>query len=819
LLGQAEQDHSLRFVIPFAGFLITEAIASFTAGGKSLHFHFIFDTRHLTAVPFDASLASRWENRLKHAAIVANAHARYWDYIHDLLKEGLSPSMETDRGLRSAVQWRRFPWGHRRHEETSKLFGFAVGTIVPQLVIAERILARAPDDSTEPLLSAHFDLANPISSSTKHRAKIAPVTNSSALLDEMQALCSGEWGEYPKPVRFDLVDKAIYFRNNESDQNPSTFVKGGYRKLVINGESNFDRDYFLPDGLTAEQLLDHLALRVGLVTEQSPLVASTQQSDAETLTPFERLKLVSNRNKGRHFAQIFAAQEERNFSLTTFGQSADEIKSSYRKKIANTVSGLRYMANDYLIISDEGAGKTTAHLGHLMSEAFDTALSSDDGVARFNCVASRSLEQAEEKCAEFSGYDTGLAATGVVLRSFSRLYSKACDAQGQTAYKLSDFDSVTPLAMYRQIRDEQPEVYQALETYRLNWNRVPFNGGSTMLFTSNAMIRCWHQSVMTRVFHHPDFCPDADDQDIDELRKSFAISRVVYDEIHIDELIYKIPEDVHANIARFQKEYPNWRNRRPADRDRIYRAHRPLVPSLQTLEEFDDLMRLNLDSLVRVEVDYDVYRFGNGTKGTNIYHRTDGQAYYLAFRQWLASPPFDLAFLTTETLPAVVLQAAYSHFGRSLVTAKLDGAKGIYPIKVRQTLDGRANSRQIRELAQECLSKDATAIVIGNKLDAIDRTFNFDTMKGRNDLRKNNIVIIPTMLSPQHYGQLNVIGQWLKIPDIIPMHYEDQICQAVGRNQGFRTEGFKVEVITGKKLSSTLLSRLNGTSRVRLYRE
>jgi hypothetical protein len=31
------------------GFLITEAIASFTAGSKSLHFHFMFDTRHLTA--------------------------------------------------------------------------------------------------------------------------------------------------------------------------------------------------------------------------------------------------------------------------------------------------------------------------------------------------------------------------------------------------------------------------------------------------------------------------------------------------------------------------------------------------------------------------------------------------------------------------------------------------------------------------------------------------------------------------------------------------------------------------------------------------
>jgi hypothetical protein len=31
-----------------------------------------------------------------------------------------------------------------------------------------------------------------------------------------------------------------------------------------------------------------------------------------------------------------------------------------------------------------------------------------------------------------------------------------------------------------------------------------------------------------------------------------------------------------------------------------------------------------------------------------------------------------------------------------------------------------------------------------------------------------------------------VVGQWLEVPEVINVHYQDQINQAVGRNTGFR---------------------------------
>ena len=59
-------------------------------------------------------------------------------------------------------------------------------------------------------------------------------------------------------------------------------------------------------------------------------------------------------------------------------------------------------------------------------------------------------------------------------------------------------------------------------------------------------------------------------------------------------------------------------------------------------------------------------------------------------------------------------------------------------------------------------------------------------MKGQNGFAESDISIIPTCLAPEKFAELNVIGQWLGIGDILDRYYDDQINQAVGRNRGFR---------------------------------
>ena len=65
----------------------------------------------------------------------------------------------------------------------------------------------------------------------------------------------------------------------------------------------------------------------------------------------------------------------------------------------------------------------------------------------------------------------------------------------------------------------------------------------------------------------------------------------------------------------------------------------------------------------------------------------------------------------------------------------------------------------------------------------------FQKAKGANHLADRDIYIIVTHLNPDHYAELNVVGQWLEIPDVIELYYRDQISQAVGRNGGFRDTG------------------------------
>jgi hypothetical protein len=89
-------------------------------------------------------------------------------------------------------------------------------------------------------------------------------------------------------------------------------------------------------------------------------------------------------------------------------------------------------------------------------------------------------------------------------------------------------------------------------------------------------------------------------------------------------------------------------------------------------------------------------------------------------------------------------------------------------------------------------------------------------------LQTNNIFVILTNLSPAQYAKLKVVKQWLHIPDIIPLYYEDQINQAVGRNRGFRHNGAtKTAIIASNRLYRNVLDKIGavrGATRTQMYK-
>jgi hypothetical protein len=112
------------------------------SGRRSVHFHFVFCTRHLRNAPFDAaaerrcSAESEDESRLMHAV-----HRTYWDHTAARFSRFFPVAVRPDPALRTITQYRRLPWGMRKLDQPAELLDLDVGDRVIQLVLFERLRA------------------------------------------------------------------------------------------------------------------------------------------------------------------------------------------------------------------------------------------------------------------------------------------------------------------------------------------------------------------------------------------------------------------------------------------------------------------------------------------------------------------------------------------------------------------------------------------------------------------------------------------------------------------------------------------------------
>jgi hypothetical protein len=156
------------------------------------------------------------------------------------------------------------------------------------------------------------------------------------------------------------------------------------------------------------------------------------------------------------------------------------------------------------------------------------------------------------------------------------------------------------------------------------WDENKFSTGATTLFTTHAIIQSWHEGHFTRLWHHPKFDPENPDPQ-KELRNSFFIAEVVFDELEIDEFLDILPDKLFQRIQGIQETYRAWKSMRRADRvgilwtnESVFYGQIGNLPKVETFEHFDRLMRLNLREFHEVKVDFDQIPFGHGQE-TNLY--------------------------------------------------------------------------------------------------------------------------------------------------------------------------------------------------------
>jgi hypothetical protein len=97
----------------------------------------------------------------------------------------------------------------------------------------------------------------------------------------------------------------------------------------------------------------------------------------------------------------------------------------------------------------------------------------------------------------------------------------------------------------------------------------------------------------------------------------------------------------------------------------------------------------------------------------------------------------------------------------------------------------RNECEKVTALAREIVMENPNAFVISDGVKGVECVTTFQSMKGLNGLEDRDVYVVLTSLAPEKYAQLNVIGQWLGQGNVIQEFYQDQINQAVGRNQGF----------------------------------
>jgi hypothetical protein len=809
----AELDRELRRVAEYRGFSIV------LSGGKSLHFHFVFSTQHLLNVPFLAVAAERLRDFRQASALLHNAHMRYWGHVHDTFFRILTPSMPADRKLRTLTQWRRAPWGIRLLDEDSVL-GFPRGASITQFVIRERLLQRAPRGNSGLLLPESFSSANPAGTSRRSNpgSRLGGF-DETPMLELLDEICSAEWGIWPKPVGVSIQNGEwlFRFRNHENDQNPSTIVLGHYRQLQLNGQHQFgERQFFLPDRMSAQELGNHLAERLGWPSLNH--VSRGQEPGGNT-------------NQSRAWIDRGSRPERLVIQNLTVGDRHAAMRE-YRDVLRREAAQRSDLGMVALILSVEGIGKSTVHLKILADEALEDALGHSDGIERFSGFAFRSRNQANEKAWEFAR-----TCPVRVIRTFWEHYIEACSAEVQPVVPREEFEEAKPSEVLLRIRTTQPEVFAALERTRAALWSAParFDGGTTLLCMTHKAAQLWPSGILTRAWHHPDFEPLGASEQHASLRDRFRLNRIVFDDCELDDFIHVLPESTYEFLSRQQSRHRDWRNIPRSARLAVYRRVHDDIPArrMSDFDSFDELMRLDLDVLGAVEVDFDAIPFGYDNTETGIYRQRNGDRYYIGPKPWLTENPAEFTFLTTETVVLKVIEGAFQkiwargHPAARLVTRfVLDRVPPIYPIKVPVQFDRRAaadrkNSKRISALAAEIVTENDHALVIADGVRGVERVITFQGMKGRNGFAERDISIILTCLNPEKFAELNVLGQWLGIKDVIERYYDDQLNQAVGRNRGFRLSDHRpttTRAITSLRLWQQVLSkRDNRYRRTHLY--
>jgi hypothetical protein len=760
------------------------------SGGKSLHFHFCFDLRHLKrnlAVSGNSSYRDNWTRDLPDN-LLRPAYAATWDQLAARFCE--IADLKPDPRLRSWEQLRRCPWAFRLIKRAHPL-GLPSGHLIPQPVLASNIFRNIKREATDwfhdpdklgelcrdehvrrrkPVIEPEFNVT---SREQKLFDRHAPAIFEQIIGATPQARHTGSPGaQYPELAGFEVTETGLRcrFYNGPSDENPSSFCEGNRSRILLQGQHHFDSDG-IPLGTTPNQIFDW-------IVSQNRVEGDVPPDD----WIMRRYKAAVNDR-----ASLAQFIDEHIVEMT-----APPVESA-RPAWIEKLLGREDIPNTHVLLrGPQGCGKSTKTMTKI-----PIIHENHPGVIFFS---SPSIQQAEEKIETFERVNKDERFVPFLYLSLTALYERFSPS-------LDRIDHIEILeeggsSWLHAVFERQRDVYEAMFNYRCRLLDLRAESKFPILFGTHETVRQHVAAGMTRLFYSPGFSEKWFEtmglQERDNWRNHLLgqnwIHRVIVDEVTAHDLVSLHTAEIVEWVQRCATETGFSQIFDIAERYTKFGAYLAEHPCKDvTWNLFLEVLKCEYtdDHIVGVsdrEVPFD--------DKDGIYAKMVGQRYCVRSRGWWNELWF-VTMLTTEAVPTRIMEAIdrESASRGELQDDRFkvydfglpDSARDTVTIELQRACKKESLDQLVRAYHDEHPHAEIIADMVKNRISEFAVTTHMSA-KGSNSYIGSDILSFYNALSPALFGELGALNTRFSQSDLVRLFYTDRFDQTCGRNRGFRGE-------------------------------
>jgi hypothetical protein len=764
----------LKWVKGFSDF---RALCVTYSGGKSIHFHFVFDTSDLCAT--HPQLRDQYRPAFK------VSHSILSDSFTSLLSlKGCQP----DPRLNEPERFRRLPNGMRHVSEGKKhLFDVPDGTDIQQSVLFEEVLAKAPKGATKRMFDPVM-IQQLADTGNAKRSKKSPTSTVGSWRSQEE---HDFWVEQAKKLLSGQADAEGFPRASHFEMNGNTVM---LKLFACEGDQNAG----------------------GVMFENSnrPIFTGGKQPKQQVSIG---LPLGHHMQK---WQRQWSRQNPSNLPKLAHQQVVTPIVESPVDLIdidrarCETSDEIRSLAHQYktiLIKGPTGFGKTYSLLRllpelvrdyrkrELKAKEASPSFKRDHVRGARSAVATSSYDQAREKCDQFNAMHDPSVAVGIVFRSFNQLYSDALIAVYGDDFKdhMITRETVSKTgkrSVLSAIRLTQPDIWDLMKTLHADMLRplqTAPKDAVCVLFTVHGVLHQWTEGGLSPLLSNPDFFETEVDQ-LWTLREQTALVVAVQDEVSdADFLRLSKLQTVQWCEELFADNPEIWLDEylHLSDAHRHWKLFHDAAP--QNTPSFQDVMWVRDNGLSSANVagvgPVEAYCHKTGTPALKMYQPMHRSNFVYHKRFWWKGLARHTFMLTTEHLPTNMYRSATSDDPSAAI---YDISIGVHPhgvaeVKTMATLPSTEN----HTLALDLREDRPDLFVVANKVADIERSLSPFSAKGVNHLADEDILQIMNFIDPSEYARLQTINVVYGLGNAIRLRHIDQFNQTAGRNLGCRYRG------------------------------